>query len=296
MKKYLLIIIIIILSGGINQSISWDTTAARYFPLAVGNQWSYHFIGRGGNPVPCYPNSQYDFIIAITSDTINNGHKYYKFSNGDILRIDSTTMNVYKLTLSGDCLFDSLLARKNDFIHGCGFLGVIGDSSFVLFAGLNRKVRTTQGIGYAKKLMSGIGLYYHGGCELQQGFDQQLNGCIINGVQYGQMLGINQISSEVPIEFSLLQNYPNPFNPATTIRFAIPPNVKSEMSNVKIIIYDALGREVQTLVDENLSPGTYEVEFDGSNFPSGVYYYKFEVSDPSTPLRVTETKKMVLLK
>jgi hypothetical protein len=68
------------------------------------------------------------------------------------------------------------------------------------------------------------------------------------------------------------------------------------MSNVKIIIYDALGREVQTLVNENLSPGTFEVDFDGSNLPSGIYYYKLEVSDPSAPLRVTETKKMVLIK
>jgi hypothetical protein len=62
------------------------------------------------------------------------------------------------------------------------------------------------------------------------------------------------------------------------------------MSNVKIIIYDALGREVQTLVNENISPGTYEVDFDGSNLPSGVYYYTL-ISDS-----FTETKRMVLIK
>ena len=109
-------------------------------------------------------------------------------------------------------------------------------------------------------------------------------------VIHTMIVGINQISSEVPEKFSLSQNYPNPFNPTTTIRFAIPSNVKSEMSNVRIIIYDALGREVQTLVNEKLSPGTYEVDFDGSNLPSGVYYYQLEAGSFS------EAKKMVLIK
>jgi len=59
---------------------------------------------------------------------------------------------------------------------------------------------------------------------------------------------------------------------------------------VNLIIYDILGREIQTLVNEQLSPGTYEVEFDGTNYPSGVYYYRLYVGDYS------ETKKMVLLR
>jgi hypothetical protein len=109
-------------------------------------------------------------------------------------------------------------------------------------------------------------------------------------IKYSQSLGVNQISSEIPEKFSLSQNYPNPFNPSTKISFAIPSYVKSEMSNVKIIIYDVLGREVQILVDENLSPGTYEIDFDGSNLPSGVYYYVLTSSD------FTQTKKMVLIK
>jgi hypothetical protein len=291
MKRYFIIILIIILSGKINQSFSWDSTAAKYYPLAVGNSWSYHFINRGGNPVPCYPNSQYDYIITITSDTINNGHKYYKFSNGDKLRIDSTTMNVYKFTGSGECLFDSLLARKNDVIHGCGFLGVIGDSSFVFFAGENRKVRTTNGIGYSKKLMYGIGLYYHGGCELQQGFDQLLNGCIINGIQYGNMIsGLTTINSEIPIEFNLFQNYPNPFNPATNIKFQLP---KSGMA--KLVVYDLPGKEIQTLVNQQLSPGTYEVDFEGSNLPSGVYFYELNAVG-FDGREFSQMKKMILMK
>lgn len=60
----------------------------------------------------------------------------------------------------------------------------------------------------------------------------------------------------------------------TNIKFAIPSNVKRETSNVKLVVFDVLGKEVETLVNEELKPGTYQVDFDGSNFASGVYYYK----------------------
>ena len=102
--------------------------------------------------------------------------------------------------------------------------------------------------------------------------------------------GIQKISSDVPKKFTLFQNYPNPFNPTTKIKFEIPSNVKSETSNVKIIIYDIMGNEVATLVNDKLLPGTYEVEWDASNYASGVYYYKLQAGDFS------ETRKMVLIK
>jgi ribosomal protein S11 len=120
----------------------------------------------------------------------------------------------------------------------------------------------------------------------------------------GELTGIQPISNEVPNQFSLSQNYPNPFNPKTIIRFAISSNVKSQTSNVKLILFDVLGREVATLVNEELKPGTYEVDWDGTNFPSGVYYYKLVVNTPhpdksghpSQEGIYTETKKMVLLR
>jgi len=70
------------------------------------------------------------------------------------------------------------------------------------------------------------------------------------------------------------------------------------MSNVKLVIYDLLGREVATLVNEELRPGTYEADWDGSNYSSGVYFYKLVVGDPSTGSGrgFVETKKMVLMK
>jgi len=96
--------------------------------------------------------------------------------------------------------------------------------------------------------------------------------------------------SEVPKRFSLKQNYPNPFNPTTTIKYSIPINVKSEMSNVKIIVYDILGREVTTLVSKQQSAGNYEVVFDATKLPSGTYFYKLQSGD------FRETKKLLLLR
>ena len=96
---------------------------------------------------------------------------------------------------------------------------------------------------------------------------------------------VNQISNEIPEGFSLYQNYPNPFNPTTKIKFQI-----SKLSDVKLIVYDILGREVATLVNERLKAGTYEVEFEGTSLPNGVYFYTL-ITDS-----FKETKRMVLKK
>jgi hypothetical protein len=94
-------------------------------------------------------------------------------------------------------------------------------------------------------------------------------------------------------EFELLQNYPNPFNPNTTINFALPHSC-----DVTIKLYDILGNKVSTLVSEYKKAGYYSVEFNASNLPSGIYFYKIEAVDPSTSsgLSFVEVKKMVLLK
>ena len=89
----------------------------------------------------------------------------------------------------------------------------------------------------------------------------------------------------VTTKYVLYQNYPNPFNPITNIRFDIPRS-----SHVKLIIYDALGREVATLVNEKLSAGSYEAEWDGSGYPSGVYFYSLSANN------FKQTKKMLLIK
>ena len=88
-----------------------------------------------------------------------------------------------------------------------------------------------------------------------------------------------------PLTFSLEQNYPNPFNPSTTIKYSIP-----ELSKVKLTLFNLLGEEVATLVNEEKVSGNYTVDFNATNLPSGVYFYQLKAGE------YIETKKMILIK
>ena len=101
----------------------------------------------------------------------------------------------------------------------------------------------------------------------------------------GGATAIHINGNTIPDKFSLSQNYPNPFNPFTNIKFDIPFS-----SIVKLIIYDLHGREINILVNEELTPGAYEVNWNASNNPSGVYFYRLTAGDFS------RTKKMVMIK
>ncbi len=99
------------------------------------------------------------------------------------------------------------------------------------------------------------------------------------------LTGNGTVQAEIPAVYSLAQNYPNPFNPSTSIKFNVP-----KLSNVKLVIYDVVGREITTLVNEMKKPGSYEAVFNAENFASGVYFYRLEAGD------FTDVKKMVLIK
>ncbi len=125
-------------------------------------------------------------------------------------------------------------------------------------------------------------------------------------------VGIINNELELQAKFYLTQNYPNPFNPSTTIKYSIPSEDKSQkaklksgkengfipsavptgrqVQDVRLVIYDILGRKVAVLVNEKQKPGNYEVEWNASNNPSGVYFYKLTTSSFS------QTKKMILLR
>ena len=98
-------------------------------------------------------------------------------------------------------------------------------------------------------------------------------------------VGIKPISNEIPSKFSLHQNYPNPFNPTTEIKFDV-----TKSSLVKIIIYNILGEETTTILDNKLYPGSYKIDWDGTDYPSGVYFYKLVTDD------FVDVKKMILIK
>jgi hypothetical protein len=294
MKK---IIFIFLAAALFNTVFSTDTVSTKYFPLKIGNSWTYvvsHF----------FPPAYYRIKLTIISSSVYNGHLYYKMSDQSEYRVDS--LNGKLLKRRDDCpesqfeiLIDSLSAQQSDtaVLHCQGF-GIynsicLEDTIHFTSFGLNKISKKYRHAGfelgedtyYAKD----IGIYYiYTSSAFSDGY-KMLTGCLINGIVYGDttLIGINKISTQIPKTYSLYQNYPNPFNPLTKIKFDVTAVGKGD---VKLIVYDALGREAAVLINEQLKAGTYEAEWNASNYPSGVYFYKL------TAGKFTQTKKMVLIK
>lgn len=115
-----------------------------------------------------------------------------------------------------------------------------------------------------------------------------INNNNLNNINFNlgnSIIGIQPVTNEIPESFSLSQNYPNPFNPVTTIKFGLPVS-----DFVKLEIFDVLGRNINTLVNEKLNAGIYTVEWNSQNKPSGIYFYRLSGSNFS------ETRKMILIK
>jgi hypothetical protein len=104
-------------------------------------------------------------------------------------------------------------------------------------------------------------------------------------IKYSGPIGIINYSNEIPNGFELSQNYPNPFNPNTVFKFKVPYE-----SNVRLVVYDVNGKNIETLVEENFKAGVYEYQWVGTKYSSGVYFYNLSTDNYS------ETKKMILLK
>jgi photosystem II stability/assembly factor-like uncharacterized protein len=122
------------------------------------------------------------------------------------------------------------------------------------------------------------------------------NGTILKTTT-GGITAIKGTSETVPSSFRLYQNYPNPFNPVTKIKFDIPPVASnrsarspSDWADIRLTIHDLLGKEISILLSQPLSPGSYEISWDGSAFPSAIYFYRLEVNG------MTFTKTMSLIK
>ena len=118
-------------------------------------------------------------------------------------------------------------------------------------------------------------------------FDGRSRNSLTPDIGADEFDGIVGVEDEetLPTEYALEQNYPNPFNPATTFRYSIPTQ-----SKVVIKVFDILGNEIATLMDEEKSVGTYELRWNAVNLPSGVYFYQLKAGD------YVDTKKMILLK
>jgi len=129
---------------------------------------------------------------------------------------------------------------------------------------------------------------FWGNNQYDQGFEGTLDRFRASNAQQDWVLNVTDVKDDydnLPQNYSLFQNYPNPFNPSSIIRYDLP---KEGMVSIKI--YDMLGREVKTLVNEYKSVGSYNIEFNANNLTSGIYFYHLQTSDFS------QTKKLILMK
>ena len=278
-----------------------DPLILKWYPLAVGNKWIYNYWYQIDS-LPEIGISTYK----ITGDTTVNGKHYFIFNDSNnYIRQDSLTGRIYKATnFNNEYIFADLTLDIGDTLYDPGnylALTVTGEQSFNQW-GLNSKRRLfndfSSSVTHTFSFVKEIGLYHEFTYELGGG-EITLRGCVIDGIVYGDTttLGVDYEPENKLTEFFLSQNYPNPFNPSTKIKYSIPSVIASGAKQSQIVtlkVYDVLGREVATLVNEEKQPGEYEVEFNPAfgikNLASGIYFYKLQAANYSS------TKKMIYLK
>lgn len=282
-----------------------------WFPLAVGNKWvfssNYIIDNQGYPPTIQFAGTRY---MDVVKDTVIGVQKYFVFENNILnqfifeprmfIRIDSITGYIYKYweSLGNEYLFHNLNPEFGDTIYSPVFPYMpfysLTNEDTTTFLGQNTYYRDyTEHLpcGCGHTLVKGFGLSFTMFFEFG-GSSDLLKGAIIDGVVYGDTSFVVSVENEyetIPKEFALHQNYPNPFNPSTVIGYQLPVG-----GDVALKVFDVLGREVETLVDEYKEAGYHEVEFNpasGIGDPvSGVYFYQLQAGS------FIETKKMMFLK
>ena len=281
-----------------------NKTAETYedlFPLSVGNYWQYEVKYVSGfypeDTVIYYANRE------ILLDTLMpNGLVYYDvydsrnfaWPHKDYLRLDSLTGCIYKYDeyQNEESLLDSLKMIEGDFII-TGYhllLECINVDSINSFGELRQAKHFscfTPTFDFNYKLVKGIGEIFKAYREDQIVSEIHLSEVTyakINGEEFGQLVSVEKNFADIN-SFSLSQNYPNPFNPSTRIKYAI-----GSRQLVTLRVFDVLGNEIATLVNEQKPAGEYEIEFDGTELTSGIYFYQLIAGSS------IETKKMMLIK
>jgi photosystem II stability/assembly factor-like uncharacterized protein len=204
-------------------------------------------------------------------------------STGYVTGQSGNNMIIFKTTNTG--------LSWDSYIPGGTAFGTMyffnNETGWVSGNGIIRKT-TNGGINWIQQTTSNATIYVNSiyFTDVNSGWAVGSYGGIMRTVNGG--IGITQISTQIPRDFNLFQNYPNPFNPVTKIRFSIPLQTGRDRSILKI--YDAIGREIETLVNENLNPGTYEIQWNASKYSSGVYFYSLTTGSS------TIARKMVVIK
>jgi hypothetical protein len=212
----------------------------------------------------------------VTSIEIDGSGNKWIGTNGGLAKFDSTTWTFYS-TSNSDLPSNSITSIA---IDGSGNKWIGTDIGLAQYHGTTWTIYTTSNSGLPHNdvhsiIIDGSGNKWIG-----------TNGGGLAVYKEGGIVSVKEIiNKNIPGEFSLFQNYPNPFNPSTNISFSL-----SRQSFVSLKVFDLIGREVTTLVAQEISTGFHVLQWNASNLASGVYFYRLHAGT------FTETKKLVLLK
>ncbi len=245
------------------------------------------------------PSNSFDITTSIAVDNLNNvyiaGYSYNNATSEDYTTIkyssDGNEMWVASFDGSGD--FDIAKSLKVDnnggvYVTGSSFnSGTEEDYATIKYNsdGIQQWIETYDGKTNGSDIATSLVLDGSGNIYVAGYSNDGVDNLDYITLKYSQTVGVKQISGLIPNNFSLNQNYPNPFNPETIIKYQLPAG-----NFVSLKIYNLLGKEVASLVNEKQNVGSYSASWNAANYPSGTYFYKLEAG------LSTVTKKMLLLK
>ncbi len=243
-----------------------------------------------------YVNSDFEgkYFIGLSSDDLpQNNLNIGSWQDSNKVNVVQFNYNLPSINLGDSVIHNIFLFKINSAIRGTLTLNGNAPGMTDIFASCSDTgyIRTmTDNSGYFEfKVTDKISNYAIYAGQIPQGY---INDSIV--VHAGDttanlnlltLTDVRQTDLNVPKNYSLSQNYPNPFNPSTVIKYQIPNS-----TFVSLKVYDILGNEVGTLVNETMNTGSYEIKFDGSNLSSGIYFYQLKTNG------YTATKKLILLK
>jgi len=253
-------------NGNTGFTSTWEDRILR--TTDYGDSWS-----QMNTPQTPYVKLDICFINNLTGFTVGSYGYVYKTIDGG-----NNWQELTRLNQSGLYSIKFINQLTGFVTSGGGIFGGYGEIFYTSNGGLNW---TGQYIpfGMWNEILHSVDFYND-----SIGFVVGDSGIVLKTTT-GGLVFTKPNQTSVPVEYFLGQNYPNPFNSTTTIEFKI-----IKLSDVKLVIYDILGREVKTLFNRKLKQGTYEVSWNGTNYPSGVYFYSLTTGD------FIKTKKMLLIK
>jgi hypothetical protein len=273
-------------NGGANWSESATMVGLNCLPLLVDKDSTniiYVGVSSGaGTGIGVYRSTDFGVTFSANLNPNKNGYNLAQASNGNLYMVTTTApYNFDRSTNKG--LTWTTISNTPTAMRG------LSDHTFsnTLFVGGNNGVFITQNGGLNWANYGSFTLSATPVVAKQTGVFAGTTGSANGGVWWATipLTGIKQISNSVPDKFLLKQNYPNPFNPSTSIEFQI---AKTGFASLKV--YDLNGKEISNLVNQNLSAGTYKIDFNSEGLSSGIYFYTLKTNN------FQETKRMVLIK